>query len=156
MRAAGLFVAERFDRIEACGLARRPYSEDQTYRDRNHKTSYDSPCRNGCRQGGNQRDDDIAGADSQDDSENPAYSGESHGLEKKLEDNIAPGGANRFPNADLPRPFRYRNQHDVHHADAANQESDARYSDGYKADGSRDGIELRNDTIRGRKVERAG
>ena len=55
---------------------------------------------------------------------------------KKLTQNIAPGGAHRLANTDLPGTLRYRNQHDIHDADSAQAQSD----DGHAAEKQGDEI----------------
>ena len=46
------------------------------------------------------------------------------GLHQELHINIVRSGADRFSDADLSSSFCYRNKHDIHDADAANNETD--------------------------------
>ena len=51
--------------------------------------------------------------------------GDGHRLDEELDQDVRLAGADRLADADLARPFGHRYQHDVHDADAADQEGDA-------------------------------
>ena len=61
----------------------------------------------------------------QHDSENAAEERQRHRLEQKLPDDIFSPRADRFADADLVRALGDADQHDVHHADAADEQPDA-------------------------------
>ena len=46
-------------------------------------------------------------------------------LDEELRQDIAAPGADRHPDADFARSFRYRHEHDVHDSDASHQQRDA-------------------------------
>src|SRR5208282_2633929 len=52
-----------------------------------------------------------------------AYTGEGHGLQEELPGNVLALGANGLAQADFAGAFGDADQHDVHHAHAANQQS---------------------------------
>ena len=59
------------------------------------------------------------------DANHAAHHAEHDGLDEELHQHIAPARADGQPQANLTRPLRDRDQHDVHDADAADQQRDA-------------------------------
>ena len=53
----------------------------------------------------------------------PPTAGEGDGFERELQQDVALARADGFAHADLARALGDRNQHDVHHADAAHDQS---------------------------------
>ena len=78
------------------------------------------------RQAADQDPDDAAGA------------GEGHGLGQELPQDVAPGGPERLPDADLAGPLGHRDEHDVHDAHAAHQQADRRDRDHHHVDAAGD------------------
>src|SRR5690606_10565785 len=66
-----------------------------------------------------------AGADAEGDAEQAAEGAEDAGLDEELPDDVAAGGAQRAPDADLAGPLGDGREHDVHDADAADEQGDA-------------------------------
>ena len=62
----------------------------------------------------------------EDDPEQPPDQRQRGGLHQELPQDLAPGGAERLAEADLPGAVGHRDHHDGHHADAAHQQRDAR------------------------------
>ena len=50
------------------------------------------------------------------DAEHPAHAGQGHGLGQELPEDVAPARAQGLADADLARPLRDGDEHDVHHA----------------------------------------
>src|ERR1019366_4873549 len=61
--------------------------------------------------------------------------------------NIAAPRADGLANADFPGPFGDRDQHDVHHTDAADQQADGRNHHHDQADRGDELAELADDTL---------
>src|SRR5581483_10683078 len=101
-RAAVLFVAERFDRIER----RRAVGRIESKPDPDGRT--DEQSGDGPAIGKNQLSlkpvrEQIAHDDPEHDTENAARFGNKHGFSQKLPENVAPPRADRFAHADLFR-----------------------------------------------------
>src|SRR5579862_3607860 len=73
------------------------------------------------------------------DAEEPAREGQRQGLAKELGQDVPRSGADGHADADLPRPLSDADQHDVHDADASDEERDG--SDG-REEGREDGRAL--------------
>ena len=58
------------------------------------------------------------------DADRPAQERQRRRLGQELQDDVAPERADGLAHPDLARPLRHRHEHDVHHADAADQERD--------------------------------
>src|SRR5439155_1306177 len=69
-------------------------------------------------------------------------SGERHGFQKELPGNVAALRADGLANADLTRALGDADQHDVHHADAANEQTDSAYDDRSERDHPQDAVKL--------------
>jgi hypothetical protein len=121
-----MLMAERIDRVEARCRRAGKEAKDDTHRGREHEGQRDDAVVEGKwkrersryreRGGQRQRDADRAPEQRQHD-----------GFDQELGQHIAFEGTDRQPDADLARAFCYRHQHDVHDADAANEQADRRY-----------------------------
>ena len=69
--------------------------------------------------------DQIADADRERNSEHSAKEGQRHRFEQKLKNDREPGCADRFADADLFGALGDGDEHDIHHADAADQQAEA-------------------------------
>jgi hypothetical protein len=69
----------------------------------------------------------TAGADpvAERDADHPADERQRHRLDQELHEDVAPARADRLADADLARALGDRHQHDVHDADAADEQGDA-------------------------------
>src|ERR1700690_4399543 len=134
VRAATLFVAEGFDRVETGGANSRDHAADESDGSENE---------HGNEQGdGVDHEADVAGlgvfghgaverksADGegndirQEDAEESANEGDSESFGQKLEEDVSAPCAERFLYADFARALGDRDEHDVHQADAADAES---------------------------------
>ena len=56
------------------------------------------------------------------DADRAAGDAQHHGLDEELQEDVAPRRAERLANADLARPLGDRHEHDVHDADAADEQ----------------------------------
>ncbi len=70
--------------------------------------------------------DEVLDAEPGPDPRRAARHGERDGLDEKLRLDVPALGADRHPHADLSRPLRHRDEHDVHDPDAAHEKGDAR------------------------------
>src|SRR5260370_29067652 len=124
--AVQLFVAEAFDRIELGGANRRNGAEQDADQGRDDDGDDGGEEGNGDailgeetnREGDGESDDDTEDADDE---------GDEHGFGEELEANLAVGSAHRFADANLANPGADSGKHDVHDADAADQQHDERY-----------------------------
>ena len=64
--------------------------------------------------------------DADPDAHEPADRRQGHGLHQELGEDVPPARPDGHPEADLAGPLGHRHQHDVHDADAADQERDGR------------------------------
>ena len=71
-------------------------------------------------------------------SDQPAQQADAGGLDQELQQNVAAPGADGLAHADLARPLDDRNEHDVHDADAADEQRQA--GDEQADDGNRAGL----------------
>src|SRR5438128_1347248 len=69
--------------------------------------------------------DDIREADAADNPDHAAEPGEGHGFDQELQKDVPSPRTDRLADADLARSFGARNEHDVHDADAADDQRDA-------------------------------
>src|SRR3974390_874843 len=128
-----LLVAEGFDGVEFGGFDGRPYAKDKTHTDADGNAGGGGPERNdaGPPQGeADQEDEEI----DEDQGNEAARPGEGHGLEKELPGDIAVLGTDGFANSDFTSAFGDADEHDVHDADAANEQADRTQNHGGKAD----------------------
>jgi hypothetical protein len=69
-----------------------------------------------------QRVDQQRAADAEDEADQAAGDRDHHGLEQELREDVALAGADGHADADLARPLGDRDEHDVHDADAADEQ----------------------------------
>ena len=82
-----------------------------------------------------------------------AGTGERHRFEQKLPGDVAAARADRFAHADLASALGNADQHDVHHADTADQQTDRTENDGGNRDHRDDVVEFLDLHFRGRDQE---
>jgi hypothetical protein len=75
------------------------------------------------------------------------------GLGQNLPENVAPARAERLAQADFPRPFGHRHQHDVHDDDAADHQREADDADENREDALRNLIVEIEKRVRRRDAE---
>src|SRR5205085_9264232 len=120
-----LLVTQALNRVEARGLARGPDAEDQPDEDGDDKAGDDRPERYRGGQDGEEEGDYLADADGEDDADDAADEGQSHRLVEELSNYVAPSRADGLSDTYLLRALRDGDEHDVHHADAADEQADA-------------------------------
>src|SRR5437588_1829783 len=148
-----LLVTQALNRVEARGLARGPDAEDQPDEDGDDEAGDDRPERYRGGQDGEEEGDYLADADGEDDADDAADEGQGHCLVKKLPDDVSPSRADGLSDAYLLRALGHRDEHDVHHADSADEQADRGDSDGEQADHRRDAVELLYDLVGGAEVK---
>ncbi len=84
----------------------------------------------------------LADADGEHHAENAAEESERHRFKQKLAHNIFAPRAQSFAHADLFGSFGDAHQHDVHHANAADQQAETGDGDGNQADHRGDAVKL--------------
>ncbi len=82
--------------------------------------------------------------------------GEHHGFDEELPDDVLAAGADGFADTDLAGALGDADQHDVHHADAADHQPDGSDHDDGKRDHAHDTVEAFNERSRGLEVEVVG
>jgi hypothetical protein len=114
-------VAKGFDGVHGGGTLGRIEAEDNSYERRDAEgeqwrpEGYDRPH-------SSKVTDEHWYQDSKKNSQQPAGAGENDGFDKELREDIAAFGTEGASDADLPRPFCDSGKHDVHDADAADQQ----------------------------------
>ncbi len=68
------------------------------------------------------RDREVAADDPGHHPRQPAEQRDEHGLDQELDEDVRAPGADRLADADLPGALGDRDEHDVHHADPADQQ----------------------------------
>src|SRR5581483_3860315 len=118
---SGSLVAEGFDGGELGGTVGRVGAEEDADHGRDHERYDDRP-------GGDHRaeraDPHLGETDPDGHAEGAADEGQEDGLDQELGEDVAALGAEGLADADLPRPLGHGHQHDVHDADAADEEGD--------------------------------
>src|SRR5262245_14007177 len=118
------FMPQRLDRIEAGGAHRRIQPEDQAHGGRDAE-------RHGDRVPGHERvpfgvyRDHARDDEAEDHSDQPADETDRQGLDQELLPDVAAARAEAPADPDLARPLQDVGEHDVHDADAADQQRDA-------------------------------
>src|SRR3984893_5898492 len=121
MVTSPLLVAQTFDGIELGGADSRNGAEQNA--DQRAHDDGDDRGETGNRNAiGGEEADGVGDGESDDDAEDAADEGDENGLGKELEADLAFGGANRFADADLANTGADGGEHDVHDADAADQQ----------------------------------
>ena len=85
---------------------------------------------------------DVAAEDAKARAEDAADFAEHDGFHDELNHDVPSLGADRAADADLARPFRHRDEHDIHDADARGQQRDRADNDHADAHGHRKSVEL--------------
>jgi hypothetical protein len=117
-----LFVSERDDGIELGGLLGREDPEKNTYRYRDKKAQKYRPKCHGSwegRDGFDQKRNPVTDQDPDD----PSSCRQEYGFGQKLFQDVSRAGTDGFADSDLSCPFFHRYQHDVHHADSPDQQT---------------------------------
>src|SRR5206468_3551666 len=73
--------------------------------------------------------------------------GECDGFAEELQDDVEAPRTNGLAHTDLARAFRHAHQHDVHHANATDKQTNGRDRDRYHDDHTGDAIEVLDDGI---------
>src|ERR1043165_1978332 len=122
-------VTERFNRIQLRGLRRRINSEDHAQNRAEAEGDGDGPER---RVHGRQLQQSLEGQARRrreqiaaGDADAAAEAGQDDGLDEELQQDVAAPRADGLADADLPRPLRHGDEHDVHDADAADEKGNA-------------------------------
>src|SRR6185436_19406742 len=84
----------------------------------------------------------LAGPDGQQHAKRTAEKRQHHRFEEKLPHDIAATRANRFANANLFRSLSHTNEHDIHHADTADQQAQTRDRNRNQSNHRRDAVKL--------------
>src|SRR5258707_4930352 len=118
-----LFVAEGFDGVELCGLHGGPDAEDEADADADDDAEDRGP--NGYTAGpfesqANEQHKTIH-KDEGDEASQPC---QRHGFEQKLPGDVLAFCADGFADTDLAGAFGNTDEHDVHHADPADEQAD--------------------------------
>src|SRR5690625_2429583 len=120
-----LFVSQGINGVEAGRLAGRQNAEDDANADGKSEAQKQHPDRHykgHAKLAGHQ----SGAAQPQRHAKHTAKRGQHNGFHQKLGQHIAAARAYGQPDANFARAFGYRHQHDVHDADAANQQADGR------------------------------
>src|SRR3954471_9632356 len=123
VKVPGLFVSEGYDGIEPRGASSRPQPEEEADGGAEPKRQRN---RGGRDQGVPLHDlrQCDRGADAEQDTQHSSQQAEGQRFDQELHQDIHPGGAESFTNADLTGALGDRDQHDIHDPDAAHQEAD--------------------------------
>src|SRR5664280_3678222 len=113
-----LLVPEGFDRVEAAGLESGIEAEGNPDERRKKERERDGAGLDGHGPAGEARDDALD-AEAYRDARRAARQGERERLHQKLRLDVPAPRADRHAHADLARPLRHRDQHDVHDPDAS-------------------------------------
>ena len=116
-----LFIPQGFDGVEFGCFPGRVDAEEEADADGEAEGDDDRCRRDDCleeaRLGDSQGDADAAG-----DAQEAADDADDDGFDEKLHHDVLEGRAQGFTDADFPRPFGDGDHHDVHDADAADDE----------------------------------
>src|SRR5690606_1671690 len=122
---ASLLMSQRLDRMEHGRLAGGEEAKEDPHRRGEDEGDADDPRDEHGRQA-ERRAHPEGGGQAEKHAPQPPEKRKDHGLHEELQQDLAGGGADGHPDADLPGPFGNRDQHDVHDADTADQEADGR------------------------------
>ena len=143
-----LFIAQRFDRIELRGLVGGIEPEERADAGRREEGQQDG-CRDDDRAHVAQLAEQKGAANADCDADQAADDAEQQGLGQELHADVVRRGANRLADADLARPLGDADQHDVHDADAADDQRDACHPGQQRAEGGRGGFACADDVLLG-------
>src|SRR5580704_16443070 len=113
----------------------------------------DRPQRNGRRQAGNSEIDQQADHAAEQHTDHAPSSGEHDGFGKELPDDVAATRTDGFADTNLAGALSDGHEHDVHHADAADEKADGADNGNEKSYGSGDLAKLIGDLLRARNAE---
>src|SRR6266702_5333557 len=129
-----LFIAQRFDRFERRRLLCRQPSKKKPRRARHQKRQHHAHSGNRHAQIPRQKLlHDYRNTDADQDSNHRTATADQKGFNEELPHDLALRGANRFAHADFACALLDRHQHDIHDADAADQQRDERNYNQYDA-----------------------
>src|SRR5216684_7367991 len=131
-----LLVAQAFDGIELGGADSGNGAEQDANQRGNNDGDDGGEARNGDAILGEVADGEGDG-EPDDDAKDAADKGDEDGFREELETNLAFGGADRFADADLANAGADGGEHDVHDADAADQQHDQRHREQNHGHGGR-------------------
>ena len=121
-----LFVAQRFDRIELRGFARRVKTEEDTDGRAEEKRDHNRSRSRSASASSRMADKMLGRADPADDSNDAADRTERHRFDQELSEDVAAVRADGHADTDFARPFSHAHEHDVHDSDSADHQRDAR------------------------------
>src|ERR1051325_10397145 len=125
VRASLLFIPQRLDRMQGGGFAGRIDAKEQPYASRDrHGSNYRRRVHDGFPTGDRGQNGGRTDADA--DADETAKKRDDRGLDEELHQDVARRCADSFADADLAGALGDGDQHDVHDADAADDERDAR------------------------------
>src|ERR1700730_19411822 len=119
-------VAQGFDRTKPCRSICGIETEEETDADGDAERHEDR--RRGKDGWGRRRyhqRQDSCEAEADQDPERAAQAGEEHRLDQELQQDVLTTGADRLSDADLARPLRDGDEHDVHDSDSPDDQGDA-------------------------------
>src|SRR5258708_36636 len=122
------FVAQCLDRVEVRRLARRVVAEEYADGDR-ERGGDDHRCERGLHRPAEAAADEERRDEAQHNPGRSTDEAQDHGLPEELKLDRLFRGAHGDADADLAGPLRHRHKHDVHDADAADDEGDRRDGD---------------------------
>src|SRR5216684_5587518 len=140
-RGSGLFVAQGFDGVELGGFHSGPDTEDETDVDADDNARGGGPHRHAATPLQGHADEQHEAIDEQE-GDDAAYAGKSHGLEQELPGDITAARADRFAHANFAGALGDAHEHDVHDADAADEQTDAAEDDGGDVNHHHDVVKL--------------
>src|SRR5690242_15857677 len=147
------FVSQRLNGIEPRGSRRRRDSEDHAHGDGHDRRDHRAPDRDrGCEV--EEMLQELPDPDPQYDTNHPAHQGERRCLDQELPQDLSPRGARGLPQPDLPRTARHGHHHDRHHADAADEQRNAREHEHHEEECERQAVEHSQNLVRRQDVER--
>src|SRR5580704_1927895 len=135
------------------GFDGRVHAKEETDTHRHGDGEQNRPERNGRRQAGNSKIDQQADHAAEQYTDHAAGSGEHDGLGEELPNNIAASRTDGFAYPNLPSALGNGHEHDVHHADAADEKADGADNGNEKSYGSGDLAKLIGDLLRARNAE---
>src|ERR1700737_1639032 len=117
-----LFVAQGFDGVEFGGFHGRPNSKEEANTHADDQTGDGSPHGDAAMPFQGQANQQYQGVD-EDERDDAACAGQGHGFQQKLPGYVLALGADGFADANLAGALGDADEHDVHYAHAANQQS---------------------------------
>src|SRR5262245_25120595 len=137
-----LFVSKALDGVEVGGLLGGPDAEGESDEDRDGHSAHHGPEWDRGGELGQEEHNHVTDDDGENHAQDSAEGSQRHGFEQELADDVAFAGADGFTDADLAGALGDADEHDVHHADAADQQAHGRDGDREQADAGRDPVEL--------------